>query len=136
MARGLWWEKLNYFKGNEHPEAVLLVAGNAELARIAVAWKQTAVHRRKNLSKLTGESEEATWNWLWENVRYDRAKFLTHIPNANVRTEKNLDALIASRVLYPDGSLNTFVERYLRDRVVKLFSASTRKQGKVVLRSA
>ncbi len=66
----------------------------------------------------------------------NECNLLLVIPNANARTEKNLDALIAGRVLYPDGTLNTFIERYLRDRVVKLFSASTRRQQETEALSA
>ena len=130
MARGEWSERLEVFKNDAHPEAVLMVAGQAELMRIALAWKQAEVTCARRLTKLQGSSEADVWSWLWENTRYDRKTLLGRIPNATARTDKNLDALIANRVLYPDGTTNSFVERYLKERVVKLFAQSIRKRTK------
>ena len=128
MAKNKWKETLKRLKAKERPEAVLLMAGQAELARIAVAWMQTKFSQPRRLTKLTGASDEAAWTWLWENVRYDKAQLLARIPNANARTQKNIDALIANRVLYPDGTVHPLVERYLGEMVLKLFASAQRKQ--------
>jgi len=130
MRKNAWQEKLNVFKEDERPEAVLMVAGQGELMRIAVAWMNAEVTRTKRLTRRRGDSESDVWRWLWENARYDRAELLARIPNATSRTEKNLDALIANRALYPDGTVNSFVGRYLKERVVKLFPQSIRKRAK------
>lgn len=132
MARNVWLEGLDAFKKSERPEVVLMVAGQAELMRIAVAWMHTDVTRARPLTKLRGASESEVWSWLWENARYDREGLLARIPSAAARTEKSLAALIANRVLYPDGTLNSFVERYLKERVIKLFAPSTRKRTRGV----
>jgi hypothetical protein len=131
MARNVWLERLDAFKKSERPEVVLMVAGQAELMRIAVTWMHTDVTRARRLTKLRGASESEVWSWLWENAQYDREGLLARIPSA-AGTEKNLAALIANRVLYPDGTLNSFVERYLKERVVKLFAPSTRKRTRGV----
>ena len=130
MRTNAWQEKLKVFKEDERPEAVLMVAGQGELMRIAVAWTHTEVTRARRLTRRRGDSETDVWRWLWENVRYERAELLARIPNATSRTEKNLDALIANRALYPDGTVNAFVGRYLKERVVKLLAQSIRKRGK------
>jgi hypothetical protein len=44
--------------------------------------------------------------------------------------ERKLKPLIGNRVLYPDGTVNSFVQRYLRERVLKLFDARPRKPAK------
>ena len=132
MARNVWLEGLDAFKKSERPEVVLMVAGQAELMRIAVAWMQTDVTCARPLTKLRGASESEVWSWLWENARYDREGLLARISSAAARTEKSLAALIANRVLYPDGTLNSFVERYLKERVIKLFAPSTRKRTRGV----
>jgi len=130
MVTSNWNKRLNAFKRDGHPEVVLMVAGQVELTRIALAWKQTEVTRARRATKLRASSEAEVWSWLWENARYDRAALLGRIPNSTARTERNLNALIANRVLYPDGTINPFVERYLRDRVFKLFAESIRELGK------
>ncbi len=84
-----------------------MVAGRAELIRIAVAWRNSEVDRARRLTMLRSQSKAETWSWLWGNTRYDKAQLLARIPNANARTEKNIDALIANRVLYP-------MERFIR----------------------
>ena len=38
--------------------------------------------------------------------------------------------LIGNRIIYPDGTMNSFVERYLREQVLKLFEAKTKKPVK------
>jgi len=64
MSRCIWTEKLDYFKGLERPEAVLLIAGNSQLVRIAVAWADTRTRRARRLTKCPGKSDEAVWRWL------------------------------------------------------------------------
>ena len=130
MARSKWVRILEEFKKRERPEAVLMVAGQGELMRIAVAWMQTDVAHAKRLSQGDGQDEEGQWAWLWRNARYDRAALLGRIPNAAARTEQNLDALIANRVLYPDGTINSFVERYLKERVVRIFAPGMRARSR------
>ena len=127
MRNDTWSRRLNEFKRSEQPGAVLLVANSPELMRILVAWTQTDIARATRITASPNASEEESWTWLWKNVQYDREKFLARIPNGNKRTPANLDALIASRVLYPDGTINQYVERYLKERVIKLFSRSLQK---------
>jgi len=39
-------------------------------------------------------------------------------------------ALTANRLLHPDGTLNSYAERYLKERVFKLFAQSIRRRAK------
>ena len=125
MRKNRWNNALERFKAEERPEAVLLVAGQPELARIAVTWTQIPTQQKAKCTKLLTKEEHEVWAWLWENTHFDKARLLS-IPNASSRTEKNVAALIAGRILYPDGTLNSFVERYLRELVVRLFTPSQR----------
>ena len=38
--------------------------------------------------------------------------------------------LIANRILYPDGTANSFVQRYLREQVLELFDAKLKRPAK------
>ncbi len=126
MTRSTWDKCLSDFKESERPETVLVMAGQSELVRIALAWMQTEVTRAKRLTLRQGRSEGDLWSWLWENARYDRAALLGRIPNASPKTERNFDALIANQALYPDGTLNSYVGRYLKERIVRLFAHPSR----------
>jgi len=120
MRRSVWLEKLNELKDKEKPEAVLLVAGNAQLTRIIVAWINTCVSRRRRLSKRKGTDDETLWRWLWQNVEYPREELISKSGVSERTFDSKLAALIGNRVLYPDGTINSFVQRYLRKKVLKL----------------
>lgn len=44
--------------------------------------------------------------------------------------ERRLAPLVGNGVLYPNGTVNSFVQCYLRERVLKLFDAKPRKSAK------
>ena len=121
MKNDLWARWLEHFKKHEKPEVVLMFPGSAELTRIVVAWTGVSVARKKRPSACRDVEEDATWNWLWENVEYSKDEFPRRIPGATRATEQRFAALIANRVLYPDGTMNSFVEKYLKERVLTLF---------------
>ena len=126
MKKDRWTCQLGIFKEEENPEAVLLVADNAALMRIVVAWQNMRVERKQKLSKLDKETEDSTWRWLWDNTRYSQADFLARIPGCDSSTSRKIDALIANRVIYPDGDANGYVEKYLRHKVATLFGTRGR----------
>jgi len=130
MRKNLFVEKLQLFKTNEKPETVLLISDSPHLAKIVIAWTNTPVKRAKTLSRLVGSSELDAWQWLWKNAVYSREDLIERIPSADQTIEKKINALIANRVLYPDGTANSYVERYLREQVVKHFTRKTKGQAK------
>lgn len=132
MRRNAWLDKLNGFKDSERPEAVLLVAGNSQLTGIVVAWTSTNVSRARRLTKCNGSDDETVWHWLWENVRYSKEEFISKSGVAEAAFENKLNALIGNRVLYPDGTINAFVQRYLRAKVLRLLDV---KAGKGMMRA-
>lgn len=129
MNRYMFAEKLNYFKQNEKPEAVLLVANNPERIKIVNAWANTAVRRVEKLIVLNSESENEVWEWLWKNIRYSRLELIDKIgiSYSESSLESKMRPLIGNRILYPDGTINSFVQRYLRERVLKLFETKPKR---------
>ena len=57
----VYTEKLAWFKQNEKPEAVLLIADNPELIKIVIAWTSLDVRRVDKLTRLPSESESEIW---------------------------------------------------------------------------
>ncbi|MHB0877435.1 MAG: hypothetical protein ACYC5O_15465 [Anaerolineae bacterium] len=125
MNEDFYVEKLRWFKANEKPEAVLAVAECPVCIRMAVAWTTMEVHRAEKLTRLKGESESAVWDWLWRNATYSLAEFTDRIgiPYSQSALESRMRPLISNRVLYPDGTVNSSVQRYLREQVLRLFDA-------------
>lgn len=124
MDKDVYQERLDWFKQREKPEVVLLVSHRPIVTRLVVAWTNIRVERIARPTRLRGDTEEDIWDWLWENVRYskrtlaEKADVLTSLGVASA-----LKPLIGNRILYPDGTINSFVQRYLRDRVLKLFKS-------------
>jgi hypothetical protein len=132
MTEDLYTEKLNWFKQNEKPEAVLLVADNPDLVKIVVAWASLDVKRADRLTRLLGGPESETWEWLWENTTYSLKELKEKIGTSlsEIALENKMRPLIGNRIIYPDGTVNSFVERYLREQVVKLFEVKPKRPVK------
>ena len=130
MNEDLYGEKLSWFKEYESPEAVLLVAGNLEYIKIIIAWTKLNVERAEPLTDLTSESVNEVWEWLWTNVKYSRSDLVEKagIPFSELVLERKLKPLIGNRILYPDGTVNSFVQRYLRQQVLNLFDAKANRR--------
>ena len=132
MKEDLYVEKLAWFKQNERPEVVLLLADNPDLVKIVVAWTSLDIKRADKLSGLSSESESGAWEWLWHNTNYrlGELKEKIGISFSELSLENKLKPLIGNRIIYPDGTVNSFVERYLREQVVKLFDAKQKRPVK------
>ena len=114
--------ELDWFKANEIPECVLLVDNS--LLRFLVAWKRVVLLRKRRLTGLPNCDKAGIWQWLWQNVDFSMDDFAalsgTSIRNA---TEK-FKMLSGNGMVYPDGTLNTYVDRLLKARTVLLFQKS------------
>ncbi len=132
MAEDVFVQKLEAFKENEKPEVVLFVADNPELVKIIIAWTNSAVGRTENLSALYDESENAIWEWLWSNATFSEEEVLSKSGQSRYRFHHELKKLIGNRIVYPDGTVNSFVQRYLREKVLNLFEARPKKRRNAV----
>lgn len=130
MGDDLFTQRLQRFKQNEHPEAVLLVADEPELTKIVVAWTSLDVRPVVKPSRFQGQSERDVWDWLWANAHYSTDDLAERSSLTAPLVKRKLKPLIGNRVLYPDGTVNSFVQRYLRERVLKLFDTKSRKPAR------
>ena len=127
MSDDLYAEKPSHFKENEKPEVVLLIGDDLDLIKIIVAWTNTTVTPAEKFSPLRADSESEVWEWLWKNAVYSRDELTAKSALSEYGFDKKMRPLIGNRVLYPDGTVNSFVQRYLRDRVLKLFEAKPKR---------
>ena len=130
MSEDLYLEKLAWFKENEKPESVLLIADEPDLIKIVVAWTNTTVTRVDKLNRSRGVSENEVWEWLWSKAVYSREELITKSGHPQHAFERKMAPLIGNRLLYPDGTINSFVQRYLRERVLKLFDSKPKRPVK------
>lgn len=132
MSEDIFTEKIEFFKQNEKPEVVLLIADSPELIKIIVTWAILDVRRAEKFTGLPGDSEREVWEWLWKNTRFSliELKEKAGMSLAESILEKKMKPLIGNRILYPDGTVNSYIQRYLKERVVKLFEAKPKKPAK------
>jgi len=127
LENDLFDEKLEWFKKNEKPETVLVVGEDEALTKIVLAWSNITVRRISKLSPLTTDTESEVWQWLWKNAQYSREELIAKSVVYDRLFDRKLELLIGNRVLYPDGTMNSFVQRYLREKVLKLFDAKPKR---------
>jgi len=125
-----WSDRLAWFKSEEKPEAVLVMSDDAALTKIVVAWPTIATARKNQSPAPSTDSAHEWWNWLWKNVRYSQAEIAQRTGIRGETLERKMQILIGNRVLYPDGTMNSFVQRYLREKVLRLFNAKPKKTAK------
>ncbi len=132
MSEDQYVERLAWFKQNEKPEAVLLVADNPEAVKLILAWSNLTVKHSEKLTELKSENENDVWDWLWGNAVYCRKELAEKaaMPLSEPVLDNRIKPLIGNRILYPDGTVNSFVQRYLRERVLKLFEAKSKRPAR------
>ncbi len=98
-------------------DAICLTTGDPSLdseslRRLIVAWPKL------NLSKITmsadiPEDDNAIWQWLWAQVSYDKER-LRKIAAVGANIDSLLEILIGNHLLYPDGTVNEWAQRVVR----------------------
>lgn len=103
-----------------------------DLVKIVIAWTNLSVRRVKELTESSGDSESDSWEWLWGNTTYSLKELKDKIglSLSEVALENRIKPLIGNRIIYPDSTVNSFVERYLREQVVKLFEVKQKRCGR------
>ena len=132
ISETIFAEKLAYFKQNEKPEVVLLIADNPELIKIIITWTSIDMKCAAESTQPSSDSEKEAWEWLWQNTKFslNELKEKADIPFAISILEMKMKPLIGNRILYPDGTVNSYVQRYLKERVVRLFEAKPKRPVK------
>jgi len=122
-------DTLAYFKSQERPEAILCVGDDTDLIKIAVIWPNIPIRPVVGAPSYPANGTDVRkWNWLWSCVKFKPDDIAAGLGSRYLARTK-LDALITNRILYPDGTLHSYMTRYLRDRVIKMFETRTKKAG-------
>lgn len=130
MSENLYDEKLDWFKENEAPEVVLLVANDKVRIKLIIAWTNTEVIRPKKLTSLRRKTENGIWEWLWENCEFSPEELCEKAGLDRDFLYERMEPLIGNRIVYPDGTINSYVQRYLREEVLKHFEGKKQRGTK------
>jgi hypothetical protein len=108
-------EIIEDFRQKEQIEDALCLIGKDDLAdglrKLAVAWGKIRINRtdRTDRTDKTNkkQSENEIWNELWDQVEYDFDE-IKKISGVRIGIEQKMDILIGNRIIYPDGTINSF----------------------------
>jgi len=110
---------LNHFKEKEkeNPECIVPLIEDSVLRNGLVAWRSVKTATEEN-GKCTELTEVGQWDWMWSTVKYDQRKFaqVAGVPEHEV--QRLLNRLIGLRLIYPDGTVNTVAQDYLKALIV------------------
>lgn len=110
---------LNEFKEKESPETILVIGEDPWMIRLALAWPNVLISEIESPVQFSKQwNDVQKWNWLWKSIQYSKKDVYAVVGHS--RLESKLRTLIANRILYPDGAVNSYVLRYFRTRVIKL----------------
>ncbi len=115
---------LDEFKANENPEAILVVGEDSLMTRLVLAWPNVARTGTEPVEPLSKDWDDVKrWNWLWSGIRYSKKEICDVV--GRPRLDVQLRVLIANRILYPDGTIHSYLTKFLRTRVIKLLEKKT-----------
>jgi hypothetical protein len=99
--------------------------------KIVVAWTNIDIKPIRNLTEAPSNCEVESWEWLWGNAAYSlkELKEKTGTSLSENALGNKLKPVIGNRIIYPDGTVNSYVERYLRDQVLKLFATKQKRNS-------
>lgn len=113
-------EILRLFRGQEEArmEVIHPLLGDPILRNLVVAWSLTPVEFTE--PEQDPPTEEARrWEWLWNGTRFDKEALAAVLQIEVIRLDPMLQRAIAFRLIYPDGTANSYAIKFIRTEVAK-----------------
>lgn len=113
------------------PKLLLLLQQSPELQRIVAAWPSVP-KKLEGIFEMQAEApveRQQRWEWLWGLVEVDKGLWLKLALLADNRFNRDLlERAIILKLVFPDGSLQDWVERFVSFLAVSVFARG--KKGK------
>jgi hypothetical protein len=122
-------EVLADFKSNEEAENIVSIIDNDELQNGMIAWKSVQI-RYKTASDCQEKDGTARWDWLWKQIEYDAMGYGIVAGVKATDVGKLLARLNGLRLIYPDGTINTFARQYLQTIIMSKIRQATPRGSK------
>lgn len=113
---------LEAFKESESSAQLATVVDSPEAIKVIQAWTAT----RKTWKKAAGKAPvalELLWSWLWRGVKFDREALAEQARIAVDQSHYVLRALVAAKLVYPDGTItkaaSELVDAYVGKRMIQ-----------------
>ena len=125
-------ELLEKFKASEEVECLVQLLDDQALRRAVGAWQATIVTfpadgQGDDCPELESKRQ---WEWLWKQIKYDQKMFGT-IANIKEHEISNMMVrLVGLRLVYPDGTINSFAKKYLQSLIVAKLAPQSNPRGR------
>lgn len=124
---------LEPFRSKENPAQLATVIDSPDAIRVIAAWTATRRAWKKAKGK-PPKTLELLWSWLWRGVAFDRDTLAETSRLASDQAHYVLRALVAARIVYPDGTITQYAEElidgYVEKRMKQHGRPTTSAKGK------
>jgi len=113
-------ELMSHFRKieSDNVENIAPLTEDKELRNSLVAWKSVSITWKDAGAQCDSTSEVEQWNWLWSQVSYDQHQFGVVAGLLTQDIGSVLERLKGLRVIYPDGSINSFARQFLQAQIM------------------
>ncbi|MCB9102622.1 MAG: hypothetical protein H6684_08550 [Deltaproteobacteria bacterium] len=106
----------------ETPDVILLIADNAIALKLIVAWKTVDVQNPDE------DQEFSTLRDMWKETTFEWKQWYTNAGLSPHENQRIGQCLIANGIVYPDGTMNQMVQKYINTQIADLVTKT--KSGK------
>ena len=126
-------ELLAKFKSieDELGENALTLLDDTILRNGLLAWQSVIVDYDPDLEYPNDDNNvKFMWKWMWENVSFDAEHFALIVGVQDFEIHSVLERLKAFRLIYPDGTSNSFARACLRQLIRVKTKVKTKQEEK------
>lgn len=116
-------EIITMAKEAETPDAILLVADSIIAQKLIVAWKTVEMQKPDPQGKFSSLKD------VWAATHFDQKQWYINAGLSPSENQRIGQSLIANGIVYPDGTVNDLVRKYLNTQVAELVAKA--KSGKI-----
>ena len=109
-------ELLMHFKQKESPEQISLLLNEKEAVVLVAAW--LSVKTNFSYDTILAEDAGISWELLWKDVEYSMVEWAEAANVSMLYAGKLASAIIKSRMVYPDNTINQIAQTYLQTKVI------------------
>ncbi len=108
-----WNELLAELKKAAMIQDVLPIVSDPAAQKLLLAWPRTCL-RYEEPPGAPPEDENGQWRWLWLGVAWDENELAAISALQPFVLRIKLDQMKGNRLIFPDGSVSQYAERYLK----------------------
>ena len=105
------------FRASESPESAVWLLSDPEAKRLVGVWLTFPTRWTAPKGK-PPEDERLAWDWIWNGNEPDLKELAARSDLAHFATARKFEALRASRLIYPDGTISAWASAILKADVV------------------